>query len=425
MLIELGIENFRSIKNKITLSMVATTDKSLENNLIQDILTKNILLKSAAIYGANASGKSNVIMSLNFLKYLVTNSHKFQRDGQIPFFPFKFNEEKKPTKIEVVFIQNKIRYHYSLSFDNEKIIEEFLYYWPKKTKKMIFQRKNTNEYEFGTDKKLQTAIKDRTLPNVLYLSKATQDACEKTAEAFKWFNEQLSTLMAGGEGAEFQLYTKTRDLIEKDEEMKKLLIKILQNADFGIENLSVTANKLELDSILRAGYINPNLKMAIYNHVQKNPTASIESVEVNVIRKGVLFNLENEESEGTKRIFSLLGPWIHTLKNGNTLIIDELEIKLHPLLCRYLIKLFHDPQINTKSAQLIFTTHNTQLLDQELFRRDQIWFTEKNPETNNTSLYSLTEFSPRKDKSLERGYLSGKYGGLPFINEATLDETKL
>ena len=135
------------------------------------------------------------------------------------------------------------------------------------------------------------------------------------------------------------------------------------------------------------------------------------------MHKGIAFDFYSEESEGTKRMFSLIGHWIDALRNGKILVIDELDTKLHHLLNVFLINLFHDPTQNKNNAQLIFTTHNINLLDQDIFRRDQIWFTEKDGETGASDLYSLVEYSPRKDKDIQKGYLAGKYGALPFIKD--------
>ena len=172
MLIEFNIQNFRSFKEEITLSLVASSDKLLDDNLIKsDLLKKDKLLKSAVIYGPNASGKSNLILALSTLKNLVMSSHKFQKGTKIIYYPFKLDEEclSLPSKLEVVFIKDSIKYIYGVSFNNEKIIEEYLYYYPEGRKALIFERKNTNNYRFTVDKKEQKFISEKTLENVLYI----------------------------------------------------------------------------------------------------------------------------------------------------------------------------------------------------------------------------------------------------------------
>jgi AAA15 family ATPase/GTPase len=421
MLIEFTVENFRSIKNEITFSLVASSDNSLDKNLIEKkTLKKDRLLKSAVIYGANASGKSNVLLAFGFLKRFVVSSHEYQKGNKIRFEPFMLDKKclKKPTKFEIVFIKNDIKYIYGLSYTSEKVIEEYLYYYPSGRKALIFERKKTNHYNFTIDEKEQKFISERTLDNVLYLSSSTKLNYKKTSEAFEWFLENLKII---GPGDHPSLMDFTVDLVKQNEELKKIILKALTEADVGISDVFSTSKIIEFEDL------SPELKARIEagSQQQKIDIEKIEGVSIQTVHKilekdgnesQVIFNI-NQESEGTKRMLSLIGPWIDALKNGRILIADELDTKLHHLLNVFLIKLFQDPTQNKTNAQLIFSTHNTNLLDQELFRRDQIWFTEKNPEKHCTELYSLLEFKPRKDKNIQKGYLAGRYGALPFIRD--------
>ncbi|HIH31505.1 TPA: AAA family ATPase [Candidatus Woesearchaeota archaeon] len=408
MLIEFSIENFRSIKEKVTFSMIATKDISLDGNLIKDVLKEDTLLKSAVIYGANASGKTNVILALGFLKALVMNSHNHQKGQEIRFTPFKLDKKylTKPTKMSIVFMKNEVKYHYEVSFDNEKVIEESLYYYPNNKKAVIFSRSDSKGFKFTIDEKEQKVISERTLPNVLYLSKSTQENYKKTAEAFDWFKDNLQVVGTTDHPA---LANFTIELMKKDAELKSYVLKALLEADVGIDDVSTISKKVSPEDL-------KNLPPEVIKLILGDKP-EIEAYQIQTLHKGVVFDFQDEESEGTKRIFSLIGPWIDALKNGRILVVDEIDTKLHHLLNIFLIKLFHDPTQNKSNAQLIFTTHNTNLLDQDIFRRDQIWFTEKNPEKGSSDLYSLTEYSPRKDKDIEKGYLAGKYGALPFIKE--------
>lgn len=406
MLIEFNVENFRSINEKITLSMVSTKDKSLENNLIKtNVLKDDFLLKSASIYGANASGKTNVLLALGLLRNLVMKSHTNQKGISIPYSPFKLDKSSlsKPTKISIVFIKDNVRYLYVLSFNRERVITECLYHYPKNQKKNIFERKKTLEYKFVIDEKKQKFISERTLPNVLYLSKATQENYEPLSKVFDWFKDNLR-LVASTDHPSLAEYTAR--MLNK-ESTKNLILNALLVADVGIDDVSVKVEKITPDKLSKD--IPLEFKKLIFRDKKE-----IEETKINTIHKGVIFDFE-EESSGTQRLFSLIGPAIDALKNGRILVVDELDVKLHHLLCVFLINLFHDIKQNKKNAQLIFTTHNMNLLDLDLFRRDQIWFTEKNYKTGSTDLYSLVEYSPRKDKNIERGYLAGKYGALPFI----------
>lgn len=409
MLIEFSIENFRSVKKEITLSMISTKDSSLGNNLIETgVLKEDKLLKSAVIYGANASGKTNILFALHFLKLLVMNSHKHQKGQGIRFTPFKLDKESKskPTRFKIVFIKNGVKYLYGLSFDKNKIINEYLYFFPNNRQSLIFDRKNTGDYRFTLNKKDQGFISKRTLDNVLYLSKSTQENYKETSVAFDWFKDDLQVI---GPTDHPSLTGFTANLLRKDKSLKKIILKALLEADVGIEDVNAIIKKISADSLPKN--IPPEIKKMIM-HDKKE----VEGMQIQTVHKGVLFDFEDEESEGTVRIFSLIGPWIEALRKGQILVVDELDTKLHHFLNVFLINLFHDPTQNKNNAQLIFTTHNTNLLDQEIFRRDQIWFTEKR-DNGSTDLYSLMEYSPRKDKNIEKGYLAGRYGAIPFIKE--------
>ena len=248
MLIEFSIENFRSIKEKVTFSMIATKDISLDGNLIKDVLKEDTLLKSAVIYGANASGKTNVILALGFLKALVMNSHNHQKGQEIRFTPFKLDKKylTKPTKMSIVFMKNEVKYHYEVSFDNEKVIEESLYYYPNNKKAVIFSRSDSKGFKFTIDEKEQKVISERTLPNVLYLSKSTQENYKKTAEAFDWFKDNLQVVGTTDHPA---LANFTIELMKKDAELKSYVLKALLEADVGIDDVSTISKKVSPEDL--------------------------------------------------------------------------------------------------------------------------------------------------------------------------------
>lgn len=420
MLIEFNIENFRSIKEKVTLSLVSSSDKSLDCNLIRaDILEKDSLLRSEVIYGANASGKSNVVLAFQFLRQLVTNSHKNQKDTKIKVFPFKLDKDYpyKPSKFEIVFIKNNTKYVYGVSVTNEKVIDEYLYHYPRGRKALIFNRENTTDYKFTADKTEQGFLSKRTLENVLYLSSSTQLNYKKTSEAFDWFKDNLVVITHDGSINETEFTIK---LLNKDNISKEYILNALLAADLGIADISASVENISMEKLSDFSEFEDETAMLIGDdegNIKKLLIKTIHTVlkgESNELRVPFKFR---EESDGTQKMFALIGPWIDALTNGNTIIIDELDTKLHHLLNVFLIKLFHDPTQNKNNAQLIFTTHNTNLLNLDFFRRDQIWFTEKNPNTGSTDLYSLLEFGPRKDRNIQKGYLAGRYGAIPFIND--------
>ena len=427
MLIEFSVDNYKSIKEKVTLSMVASNYyKNLENNLISLDKKKNEkLLRSSVIFGANASGKTNVIHALNVLQMLVLDSHKYQKGDKLFYKPFKLDDEylEKPTKFEIIFIQKEIKYKYFLSCNGEKIIEEKLYYFPKNRISVIFERTCTDKFEFSKDKTKQKFIAERTLDNVLYLSNATKEKYELTTEAFNWFKEKLHTI---GPADHPSLTDYTVDIINSDDSIRKKIMDAIEESDFGIKDISSESEKLDLHMEELPDKINNALK-TILNEIEKKASVELdeklERTLINTYHKGiskdgkeknVKFDLD-EESEGTRRMFSLIGSWIVALLMGKVIIADELDTKLHHYLQTFLIKKFNNPKTNLGNGQLIFTSHNFLLLDQELFRRDQIWFTDKNHKIGSTDLYSLTEFSERNDKDILKAYMSGRYGGIPFI----------
>lgn len=246
MLIEISIENFRSIKKKVCFSLLASSDASNPRNLIETEALKNNekLLRCAVIYGANASGKSNVLKAFDTLKYLVLNSGKNFPGAELPYQPFKLdpNYLLKPTKFEVVFIQKNIEYVYGVAFTKEKIIKEYLYYYPKGRKAIIFERYNTNEYKFTVDKKIQTNLSKQTSESVLYLSNSAQQNYSKTREVVIWFRDILKII-----GPTDRIPKNITATLLHDEKYKQLILKALSVADFGINDVKSSIERTVLD----------------------------------------------------------------------------------------------------------------------------------------------------------------------------------
>lgn len=423
------IENFRSIKEDFSFSMIASkSDHSLERNLImgndainmsngvtRNSLGKdNNLLRIAAIYGANASGKSNFLSALIYLKYIITSSIKNMPGDKIAFDPFKLDKRclSKPCKFDIDFISEGIRYNYGASFTDEKIIEEYLYYYPKGSLAKIFERKN-GIYNFTINKAKQKRFSEETLENVFYLASSSQRNYDLTIKAFKWFKEIVTPVPQQMR----KDFVYTLKLVENNTDDKQTIVKVLHNADFGITNFKSKIEEVPYEDLPE------KLKTMKYFHEKKDDFFT--RVYLKLFHKGtdengneieVPFELE-DESDGTKITLSLLGPWIDSLKRGLVLVIDELDCELHPLLCKSLIQMFNDPESNVHNAQLIFTAHNTYLMNFELLRRDQIWFTEKNSDIGNTEIYSLLEYKQRQGANFEKCYLNGKYGAIPYIIE--------
>lgn len=406
MLIEFSVENFLSIKDKVTLSLEATSDKTLPVNSLKKN-NKTRLLKSIAIYGANSSGKSNMLSAIDFVSNLVNKSTKPQID-KLEITPFLLDEKyaKKPSKFEIKFIVKNIKYAYSFSCTNEKIIDEKLEYWPNGKKALVFERKNTTNYIFKTNKKQKKDLTIKTIPTALYLSVATQFGLNEIKIPFNFIRKIISKY-------NFQHWFDVTSLkIAKDKNLKNKIINFLESTDFGgIKDIKSKKSK-KID-------VKINHKNGIFNveAIEEKEMIVPEFTHLTTSGKSINFGT-SQESLGTQKTFSLLGAIFTALKEGRIVIIDEFDSSLHPDIAKSLIKLFNNK--NNKNAQIIFTTHNTNLLDKELFRRDQIYICSKKP-NQHTTLDSLIDYNLRKDANYEKAYLDGRLGGLPIIDETVFN----
>lgn len=413
MLLEFKVKNFRSLRDECTLSMVASGDKTLAQTNLHQTGIKNLpnVVRTAAIYGANASGKSNVIRAMQAMREIVLGSANYQF-GQ-PFSmiqPFKLDPASvtEPTEFEITFLLKDIRYQYGFSLTSERIISEWLFAYPTPKGQRWFQReydpqKEKDTYNLGSHLSGQKSVwRDATKQNSLYLSTAVQLNSEQLKGIFEWFFSSLVILPDTAIPAFDYTVSYIRD--HTDNAVRDFLA----NADISIDNILIDNRKVfrqhlnmnfstgELKNVLEE----KDVYMPVFQHATQNGSA--------------MFELE-DESGGTQKLFALAGPLFDILKNGYVLIVDELDRGLHPLLVRQLIALFQNSKNNTRGAQLLFTTHETNLLDPKFLRRDQIWFTEKNADQVST-LFPLTEFTPRNNEAFESGYLSGRYGAVPILD---------
>lgn len=411
MLIEFSVENFLSIKDRITLSMVASKDSTHKNNVIANVDKNLNVLKTATIYGANASGKSNVLKAIGFFAFFLGKSHEMQQGKKIEVEPFKLDKNciNKPSTFDIIFKTEGIKYAYGFSCTKEKVIDEYLYYYPNGRQSIIFERENTNKYRFTNDIEKQTQIKDKfNSPNKLYLAIASLWEYDKAQIPFKWIDNNLSILIN-----HTKLESLTASFMKEDESINKRVKILLKNAVNDIEDIIFNEIDIDLEKDTILQYLNKEAKEKLFNN-SKEKLLKINTLhKMNDSEEFIEFDLR-DESDGTKKLFGLLGIWLDVLDNGLTLIVDELDIRLHSKLTRFLVEMFNNPEFNKNNAQLIFSTHDTNLLDQDLFRRDQIWFTEKKDDKS-TDLYSLDDFNVRKDAAIEKGYLQGKYGAIPYL----------
>lgn len=384
MLIQFTVENHRSIKDSAVVSFVASKDKSLEEYLLA-LGAKKSLLPSIAIYGANAAGKSNVLHAMMTMQEMVVgDAAKASKGQKLPWEPF--GGTKAPTSFEIVFIYQSIRYAYGFSFDAKKIHTEYLYHWPNGREALIFSREN-GVYEFRENVTEQITLSNRTPDNKLYLVSSNDWNLPQTENAYKWFLEKLTFLMDEEPGN-----SETVAQIVSGDEKKARILKELLLADLGIADVTIK---------------NPSGKAPVITTTHRiiHEDGSTERFQL----------LMDQESAGTQHFFARIGGWLQALENGALLVVDEIEDSLHPLLTKRLIEMIQDKAINTHGAQLLFTTHDAMLLDLNFFRRDQIWFVEKDDKTCATELYSLASFSPRKGENVRKGYLQGRFGAIPFI----------
>jgi hypothetical protein len=382
------------------------------------------LVTSAAIYGPNASGKSNLLKAIQVLKNLVINSaSRMQTGDKLPVEPFKLNREtaKKPSSFEVIFIHEKIRYEYGVSLNRERVFEEWLIAYPNEIQQNWFSReylpdnpelKLDEGYKWsfgkglkGEKKRIQRFVRS----NSLFISHAAQNNHPQLTEVFDFFQDKINIL----------IHIDTPYILDdsNNTNFQNQIAKLLSEADTGIADLKMESTPETLNSSL-THFIQQEMENRGINITMKDIT-DVGKLDVITIHKmndsdqEVEFDID-DESDGTQRLFEIAGYWLYVLEYGEVILIDELDRSSHPVLSKALIKMFNNPEINKNNAQLIFTTHDTTLLDCEIFRPDQIWFTEK--DNSMTKLYSLFDFRPRENESLQKGYLLGRYGAIPFIN---------
>lgn len=426
MLIEFKVSNFRSIREEQTFSLVAgNVDKELTSCVIDRELpglTGVQFLKGAAIYGANASGKSNIIEAIRFVTDFVRRSAtKIQPGDPTGAQPFKLDRESpnKPSEFEITFVAEGDRYVFGFSITSTRVVEEYLVAYPKGVPQRWYQRtfnaaKNTYDWtKASTAFKQDKSLQDKTRENSLFLSVGPQFNHAQLTRVFNWFKSGVRFIHLSADAMLHPGFT--ADLVAEPTHHDRIL-NLLRSADIGVADAQIKETEVSLDEIKQ------NIPPAVLARLEKEgKVTSHKAVEIKLTHKAdgidpVALDFEDEESAGTRRFFSLIGPWTDILDNGYTVFVDEIETSLHPILVKELLKLLLCSKNNPKGAQVVFTTHNPILLDGSLMRRDQIWFTEKSP-AGATHLYPLTDYQPRKDEALAKGYLAGRYGAIPFMPE--------
>ncbi len=423
MLIEFSVKNFRSIRDEALLSMVKGTRKELEDTNVLQIndapASLNPLLRSAVIYGSNAAGKTNLLRALAAMQSLVVGSHQRPPNEALPVTPFLMSSKARtsPSEFEIHFIVDKVRYQYGVAVDQQQVHEEWLFAFPKGKSQKWFHRQRLpdqtgTQTKFGDKLKGEKELWERvTRPNGLLLATAAQLNSEQLTPIYNWFANKLKIAVGRESWNQQPLFTMS--LLEQQQQAR--VLRFMQAADFAISGLNL--REMDGDQLKTITQQLPSQLQELLSS-QLSGSKNVQVLTQHKTDEGQTIEMGlGDESDGTQKMFCYAGPWMDTLANGNIMVVDELHDNLHPLLVQYLVEMFHNPELNRHGAQLIFTTHETSILNQELFRRDQIWFCERDDEQA-TRLYSLSDFAVRKGtENIERGYLSGRYGALPFLKE--------
>jgi AAA15 family ATPase/GTPase len=420
MFLQFSVNNFRSIKETVTFSMNAGSSPEGKHRFQ---INNHILLNSAVIYGANASGKSNLLKAMLFMRNRVLNTDEIKQPTDIlAHEPFCLNTETEHASsyFEIIILLEETKYRYGFEADSNTVYAEWLYKEKSNNETRLFDRDTEDNNHYVNKQKFKEGIDLTAYNNQLFIwqcEKNNGDISQKIMQWFRNFN-LIDELENDG-----YFNISLQQLQNKD--AKNKLLKLVKAADLGIDNILIEEQDITDDFINNAPFSDEIKQKIIHDGGLSSIELKIQHKKFNADNKPigtVLFDLSENESQGTKKFFALIAPILDTLENGKVLLVDQLDTGIHPLLMECLIQLFNNKEFNKHHAQLIFTAHNTNLLSvPELFEREQIWFTEKD-KYGNTELYSLLEFKKNtlnKDlktaDNLERYYLQGRYGAVPRL----------
>ncbi|MBR5427375.1 MAG: ATP-binding protein [Clostridia bacterium] len=427
MLIEFTFKNYRSFRDETNLSLEATGLSSFKNSIIE--YNSSIkLLPSVAIYGKNGGGKSNIIRAFWLSVQFIKNAQRTQHENsKIPVVPFALNDYSytKPTTFEFVYIVDRIKYWYGFSATREKITEEYLYHAPKGQKALVFKR-NQQLFDFTEEKAKRKLISETVAENQLFFSVACTMNDITCIHAMRWFRDFVFFS---------QDYSDIpRQLIEysEDKNMLKAISDYAKAADVGIEEMRFEFNSKEVkDETAFPDEIPEGIKVALIQFRQALSETSNSSdihlkmgkITAKTSHKGKTntgdissFELDlSDESDGTKKLMALAPAIESVLQKGGVLLVDEIERELHPTLVNFIVSKFQSKNTNKQGAQIIFTTHNTELMNLEYIRKDQIYLVDKNQKDGVSELYGISDFNTRTTDNIRKGYLVGKYGAVPNV----------
>jgi AAA15 family ATPase/GTPase len=417
MIIEFNLENFRSFHSRKTLSMEAAPISDFSENIAQ--VGNHKLLTSAVIYGANSSGKSNLLRGMSVMKNIILNNFEKSSVSSIAnaYDPFLLNTTtfEKPTHYEIIFIAEQIKYRYGFAVANDTISSEWLFETKKKTEKALFIRIEDGIEvmpSFHEGKHLE----EKTRDNALFLSVVDQFNGVTAKRIIKWFRN--FNVISGLKHEDYRAVTFA---MLDNPQMKPLLTSYYTELDLGFQDIKVLKKEMKAEDL--PSDVPEDLFKQLVSDLEGKKMVTLKTLHTIFDEKGEEkgikeFDTRRQESSGTNKMIDLSGPIFKVLKDGGTLVVDELDAKLHPLLTLSIIKLFQNKDINIQNAQLIFATHDTNILSMSQLRRDQIYFVEKN-NYGASDLYSLVEYNKegkvRKDRSFEKDYINGRYGAIPYF----------
>jgi uncharacterized protein len=423
MLISFSLQNFYSFADRQTISLVAGAGAKRQGCFsfpTGNSFTPN-LLRSACLFGANGAGKSSLVRALDFFKLFVISSAKNMQEGEkIDISSFKLDKTwvNEPTEFELIFISEDVLYQYGFALDTERVWSEWLFCKPNgsNTKmRKLFQREydsKLNEYIWDINKTYvkgaKEVWKESTRDNALFLSTSIQLKAESFMRPFNWIQKQLKIIESPDRISPSFTARKCEKYGWKDK-----VLKLVQAVDINIKDVDIKFEELDLEEIAK-DILPDNIREKIKSRIIKGYTVDKsyhKGTDENLIPLDFI-----DESDGSKVAFSLAGPWLDVLENGYTLIIDELHNSLHPHALKFLVNLFHNPQINSNNAQLIFTSHETSVMSKGFMHQDQINLVEKD-DNERTKLIPLSDYKVRDISVFQKAYLDGRYGAVPKLKE--------
>lgn len=393
MLLEFNCSNVRSIRDAVRLDFRANSDDTFENYLIH--FENERINPACAIYGSNATGKTSVLTAMAIMQSMVMTSYLLQPGDFLPRSPHRLSQDK-PTEYGMEFIWQKIRYQYNFLYDNEKIIKETLSYAPNGRMGVIFSRNGNRVKVAEKFSRIETLCKEKLTSNKLVLSLAVNNLnYEELTNAFLFYKDGLVILM--NDNNNWLEYSASK--FEYDKAIKDMFLRFIR--DTGSDILDIKAKSEQ--RIMTASELPPDMPQAVKAVFLNQP---VVSTVIKTVYKGFTLDII-EESMGTQKLIRMMCPIMDIFQKNKTFVCDEIESHLHPLIVRQLVSRFI--RGHGKQAQIICTTHNVEMLDLNLFRRDQIWFTDINPDYHRTTLKPLSSFQCRKDENVQKKYLESKY----------------